>query len=179
MKSFSNAIVGVTSGVAAFVVLDLVRHEGIDVPSIAAWRVAAEPPSTPSEDALEGVRAVAEAVGGSIVAALGAVVAEDGSDAAAAGESQRDPIPAAQILAGVAASEPVVGIDRAGGSGIAPNSAGTADAAPAQASGSSDTPAAPSAGDLARAGERAKALAAAMERLGKRLDGTANRGFPR
>ncbi|MGA1517945.1 MAG: hypothetical protein ACO396_09270, partial [Phycisphaerales bacterium] len=33
--------------------------------------------------------------------------------------------------------------------------------------------------DLARAGERAKALAAAMERLGKRLDGTANRRFPR
>ncbi len=170
MKSLTHAIVGVTSGVAAFVVLDLLRHHGVEMPRID-WdqplrASVAAPDQTPAlvQEKLEAAGTLtalaftptAEAV----VATDDQPVEPDGNTRDASAEAVVEPAAAPTSLAATGhRAEPSGALTRAGSA--TPNAPASAES------------------DLARAGERAKALAAAMERLGKRLDGTANRGFPR
>lgn len=170
MKSLTNAIIGVTAGVAAFVVLDLLRHHGVEMPSIEwdrARLLAMDVEEGSGEAATGGVDDRLAPVGAAIVVDDGMEKAVDAQALASsdrlvtASEASRlAPID----LEGVVVEE----ISEIGDSR-------TAVPVPHQAMPpvTESTPL-----DLARAGERAKALAAAMERLGKRLDGTANRRFP-
>lgn len=171
MKSLTHAIVGVTSGVAAFVVLDLLRHHGVEMPRID-WdqplrASVAAPDQTPAlvQETLEAAGALTALAFTPTAETVGATddqpVETDGNTRDASAEAVVEPTAAAptSLAATGHRPDPSGALTRAGSA--TPNAPASAES------------------DLARAGERAKALAAAMERLGKRLDGTANRGFPR
>jgi hypothetical protein len=172
MKSLTNAIIGVTSGVAAFVVLDLLRHHGVEMPSIEWDRATllAKTGETGSDEAATGD------VDDRLAPMTAAIAVDDGGEKAAEGEAPKtlDPVAAAPEadrafaidLEGVVVEEISETVESRAAAPVPPR--------PTAPPVSESTPS-----DLARAGERAKALAAAMERLGKRLDGTANRRFPR
>ncbi|MGA1466456.1 MAG: hypothetical protein ACO38V_02360 [Phycisphaerales bacterium] len=172
MKSLTNAIIGVTSGVAAFVVLDLLRHHGVEMPSIEWDRATllAKTAETGSGEAATGD------VDDRFAPMAAAIAVDDGGEKAAEGEAPKtlDPVAAAPEadrafaidLEGVVVEEISETVESRAAAPVPPR--------PTAPPVSESTPS-----DLARAGERAKALAAAMERLGKRLDGTANRRFPR
>jgi hypothetical protein len=172
MKSLTNAIIGVTSGVAAFVVLDLLRHHGVEMPSIEWDRATllAKTAEAGSGEATTG------GLDDRLAPMTAAIAVEDGVEKIVEDEAPRrlDPLTAAPEadrpspidLEGVVVEE----VSEAGDSRAEVSEPHRPTAPPV----SDSTPS-----DLARAGERAKALAAAMERLGKRLDGTANRRFSR
>lgn len=181
MKSLTHAIVGVTSGVAAFVVLDLLRQQGVEMPAIEWSRSALVERFTAarSGEAPGGaVDVVAEGAAMDRTAPLATAVALDhgsGSNVGA-GAPRSSSLTEARPDADRSSA-----IDLEGVAVEQVSEARESDAASPAPRRSPATPGASesSPSDLARAGERAKALAAAMERLGKRLDGTANRRFPR
>jgi hypothetical protein len=172
MKSLTNAIIGVTSGVAAFVVLDLLRHHGVEMPSIEWDRATllAKTAEAGSGEATTG------GLDDRLAPMTAAIAVDDGGEKVAEGEAPKrlDPVAAAPEadralvidLEGVVVEEISETVESRAATPVPPR--------PTASPVSESTPS-----DLARAGERAKALAAAMERLGKRLDGTANRRFPR
>ena len=174
MKSLTHAIIGVTSGVAAFVVLDLARHHGVELPRIY-WDQPLRASIAAPDQAHALVQETLEAAGTltalafaptaeAVVATDDRSVEPDDQSRDASAELVVDP-----TLATLATptSRAATG-DLDGPSGAITRAGSATPNAPASAE-----------SDLARAGERAKALAAAMERLGKRLDGTSHRGFPR
>ena len=170
MKSLTHAIVGVTSGVAAFVVLDLLRHHGVEMPRID-WdqplrASVAAPDQTPAlvQETLEAAGTLTALA---FTPTAEAVVATDDRSVETEGQSS-DVLTEAVVEPAAAPTSLAATGHRAEPSGALTRAGSATPNAPASAE-----------SDLARAGERAKALAAAMERLGKRLDGTANRGFPR
>lgn len=171
MKSLTHAIVGVTSGVAAFVVLDLLRHHGVEMPRID-WdqplRASVSAPDQTHALVEETLEAVGSLTTMAFAPAAEAVVTTDHQ--AVQTEDQSREASAELVVEPTAATPTSLAVsgNRAERTGVLARAGSATRSEPASAE-----------SDLARAGERAKALAAAMERLGKRLDGTANRGFPR
>ncbi|MFZ9692491.1 MAG: hypothetical protein ACO3EP_10655 [Phycisphaerales bacterium] len=180
MKSLTNAIIGVTSGVAAFVVLDLLRHHGVEMPSIE-WDRATLLAKTAEAESGE---ASAGEIGDLLAPIAAAIAFDDGAESVVVAETPK--CPETVVAAPWPDRPPAIDLE-----GVVVEREGLVVAAEVSESGESraatPVPPRPTASpvsestpsDLTRAGERAKALAAAMERLGKRLDGTANRRFPR
>jgi hypothetical protein len=174
MKSLTNAIIGVTSGVAAFVVLDLLRHHGVEMRSIEWTRASL----SATVDGTRSDAATGNPAQELVRSVVSAIAADRGEADAESVEGPKGSASAAAVMDAPRSSsidlEDVV-VSAEISESQEPSAAEAGPGRSTAASAVSES----SPSDLARAGERAKALAAAMERLGKRLDGTASRRFPR